>query len=87
MSINTEKGISVTVIETGKINGIRTLGGYSLELPSSQPQEAINGRTDYFEGICYKLTIAEAEALHKKLGASLAFIKPLLDSGKIKETK
>lgn len=87
MSIRTEKGINCRVIEGGKQNGAREIKGYALEVPNTQPQELITGRTDYFEGVGYQLTIAEAEALHKQLGESLAFIKPLIASGKVKERK
>jgi hypothetical protein len=41
---------------------------------------------DGFNGTTFQLTIAQAEELHKQLGLSLEFIKPIVDSGKLIET-
>jgi hypothetical protein len=86
MSIGEPGKLSILVNEGPKKNGQRTIEGYVLEIPNSFPTEDISGRTDGFQGQAFSLTIAQAEALHNELGKSLGFIKPLLDSGKLKET-
>ena len=87
MSVNTENGISLSISESGKEDGARLIEGYTLDVPAKQPIKECLSRTDYFEGTSYKLTVAEAEKLNSQLGKSLAFIKPLIESGKIREVK
>jgi hypothetical protein len=84
MSINTATGINISLEEV-KEGGVRCVKGYCLEVPVGQDKEDVAGRTDQFEGVSYKLSIEQAETLHKQLGESLAFIKPLIATGKIKE--
>ena len=85
MSIGDPNKIDISAKEGPKQNGQRSIEGYVLEIPKRVPTEIIGGRTDGFDGMAFCLTIAEAEALHQQLGESLEFIKPLLESGKLKE--
>ncbi|KZX77292.1 hypothetical protein A3715_33930 [Oleiphilus sp. HI0009] len=76
--------ISVYVNDTGeKVDGKRIVEGISLEISNRVPFEDISGRTDWFKGTQFKLSIEEAEALYKQLGESLGFVKPLINDGKI----
>lgn len=84
MGFCTSPDISISLHETSeKENGKRCIDGFKLEISNSIPRHIEDGRSDYFEGVGYKLTLEQAEELHKQLGKGLAFIKPLISNGQV----
>ena len=72
MSQSESEPISVYVNDTGeKVDGKRVVEGISVEISNSVPCSDISGRTDWFEGKQFKLSVEEAEALYNQLGESL----------------
>lgn len=85
MSIGNNDRISISVKENGRADGVRTIEGYVLEIPDTLPRESIEYPMEGIECLGFNLSVAEAEELYDQLGKSLAFIKPLLADGRIKE--
>jgi hypothetical protein len=73
-------------LREAKISGKRCIEGYELEISKSITSVDSGLRLDGFNGTTFQLTIAQAEDLHKQLGRSLEFIKPIIESGNLIET-
>lgn len=55
-----------------------------LEVADSIPRTETKGRTDWFDGTSFTLTLEQAEALYLQLGSSLVLAKSLVSSGEAK---
>ncbi|ODS23603.1 hypothetical protein AB835_08300 [Candidatus Endobugula sertula] len=76
--------ISVSVKESEKIGNQRFIEGCVLEVADSIPRTETKGRTDWFDGTSFTLTLEQAEALYLQLGSSLVLAKSLVSSGEVK---
>jgi len=63
--------------------GPRVIKGFELELHENIAHTDISGRTDWFQGRAYHLSLEQAEDLYSQLGRSLTFIKNLENDGKV----
>lgn len=86
MSFTKNAEISASARESReKVDGKRVVDRIELEVSKSIPSQEFNGsgRSDWFEGTAYQLTISQAEVLAESLGKQIELLRQMENQGQI----
>ena len=86
MSFTQHEAISATARESkGTIDGKRVVDRVDLEIAKSSPSQEFKGtgRSDWFVGITYQLTISQAMALAESLSKQIDLLREMENKGQI----
>lgn len=86
MSFTKHEAISAAARESkGTIDGKRVVDRVDLEIAKSIPSQEFNGtgRSDWFKGTTYQLTISQAEVLAESLSKQIDQLRQMENKGQI----